>query len=291
MQKSLDHLPDNKQDDLRRVTEKIREMWPGKGMIILYGSYARGDWKEAADIPPNAKSGHPSDYDILVVTDDQDKAANSWGGWLAVAKECNKLKLSARVHIISNDITFVNEKIKRGQYFFHDIKKEGRILFNSGDYSLAASKTLMPEEWQQLAQEYFDDTYQRAQRFYQHFKKDMNDSDFKGASFMLNQATDFAYKTVLLVFSNYCPYGHLLNELGERASSHHEDFKNIFPQQTAEDKRLFDLLNYAYIGARYDREFKITKQELETLVPYVKRLLELVEKRCQQKIASIVENK
>ena len=289
MENSLDHLPANKQGDLGRVVKKIREMWSGKGIIILYGSYARGDWKEASDIPPNAKSGHPSDYDILVVTDDQDKVANSWGVWPVITKACNSLGLSAQVHIITNDIIFVNEKIEQGRYFFHDIKKEGRILFDSGDFKLATNKIPTLKEKQQLAQEYFEEGYEgNAASFYRRFKNAIEDKDYKNAAFQLNQVVEAAYKTVLLVFSNYCPYEHLLNTLGEEAAFYHSDFKNIFPQGTEEEKHLFGLLNYAYIGARYDRKFKISKEELEALIPHVQRLLDLVEKHCKEKIASII---
>ncbi len=46
-------------------------------MIILFGSYARGDWKEAADLAPDRKSGNPSDYDILAVTRQKETVRDS----------------------------------------------------------------------------------------------------------------------------------------------------------------------------------------------------------------------
>ncbi|SCZ59895.1 nucleotidyltransferase domain-containing protein [Thiohalomonas denitrificans] len=38
--------------------------------VILFGSYARGDWKEAAALKPDRCLGHASDYDILAVTEE-----------------------------------------------------------------------------------------------------------------------------------------------------------------------------------------------------------------------------
>ena len=49
---------------------------------------------------------------------------------------------------------------------------------------------------------------------------------------------------------------------------------------------LFELLDYAYIGARYDMHYKITKQQLEQLAPCVKKLHEVTEKLCREKINS-----
>ena len=45
MRKSLAHLPKHKRDELKLIVEKIRTSIQPE-MIILYGSYARGDYKE-----------------------------------------------------------------------------------------------------------------------------------------------------------------------------------------------------------------------------------------------------
>ena len=50
MKTSLEHLPKNKQDELKHAVEIIPEQ-VNPEIIILFGSYARGDWVEepAAD--------------------------------------------------------------------------------------------------------------------------------------------------------------------------------------------------------------------------------------------------
>ena len=45
-------------------------------------------------------------------------------------------------------------------------------------------------------------------------------------------------------------------------------------------------LDYAYIGARYDREYKITPQELKYLARCVELLRDQVEISCQEKMES-----
>ena len=49
MKTSLDILPKDKQEELRRVVEIIREEFKPE-MIILFGSHARGNWVEDAYI-------------------------------------------------------------------------------------------------------------------------------------------------------------------------------------------------------------------------------------------------
>ena len=70
MRTDLDHLPEAHQADLARLVEFIRGEVEDVEIIILFGSFARGDWKSEADLPPpeERRSGHASDYDILVIT-------------------------------------------------------------------------------------------------------------------------------------------------------------------------------------------------------------------------------
>ncbi|MHC4739624.1 MAG: nucleotidyltransferase domain-containing protein, partial [Planctomycetota bacterium] len=63
MKKSLKYLPQHKRDELKLIVHRIREFVKQAQMIILYGSYARGDYKEKKDLAPDRKSGHVSDYD------------------------------------------------------------------------------------------------------------------------------------------------------------------------------------------------------------------------------------
>ena len=76
MKTDLSHLPQDKQKELELTVDRIRAFIE-PAMIILFGSYARGDYKEEADLEPDRKSGHASDYDILVVTPDKSAANNS----------------------------------------------------------------------------------------------------------------------------------------------------------------------------------------------------------------------
>ena len=78
MKKSLAHLPKLKQDELKLIVDKIDSIAePEK--IILFGSYARGDWKDGPHIQGKGRLTihKKSDYDIFVITDDTGKATFS----------------------------------------------------------------------------------------------------------------------------------------------------------------------------------------------------------------------
>ena len=81
---------------------------------------------------------------------------------------------------------------------------------------------------------------------------------------------------------------HNLETLGKRAANMDGEFLKIFPRDTAEQDRLFKLLKHAYVDARYKKEYKITKAELEYLARRVKVLQRLTKKICKSKIEGFV---
>jgi len=50
MKNSLNHLPKDKQDELQKITSIICNNCQELEKIILFGSYARGDYKEEKDL-------------------------------------------------------------------------------------------------------------------------------------------------------------------------------------------------------------------------------------------------
>ena len=289
MKKSLSHLPKLKRDELEMIVNKIcQHLFPEQ--IILFGSYARGDWKDG---PHKQGRGQMtihkrSDYDILVITDDK-ATANDADLWHKIKDECAKLELSTYVRIIAHDIRFVNTKLAEGQYFFTDIYKEGVMLYDSSHFTLPPRKEISRAEQKRIAQEYFDEAFTSAKEFYDAFEYKFKKQQYKNAAFQLHQAVEHSYKAVLLVFTGKFPREHYLDILGGLAA-HECDFAfaDIFPIYTKQEKALFDLLDYAYIGARYDPKYKITRHQLEKLAGYVQKLHELTEKICKKKIESFV---
>jgi HEPN domain-containing protein/predicted nucleotidyltransferase len=289
MKKSLAHLPKQKQTELMLITEKIGDIVPQAEMIFLYGSYARGDWVNGPHVQGRGRLTirKKSDYDIFVVTRFAYTARDT-GLWDKVKAELAKMDLSTLVRIIPREIDFVNFKLSQGQYFFTEICKQGIILYDSGEVELSDRKELDPTETKQIAQKTFDEVFASAKEFYGQYENALTSKWYKNAAFQLHQATEFAYKTVLLIFGSECPQEHHLDVLGDLAADYCPELKGLIPRESESQKQLFELLDYAYIGARYDREYKITKQQLEQLSPCVKKLHQVTERICKGKIESFI---
>ena len=122
------------------------------------------------------------------------------------------------------------------------------------------------------------------------YEKAIEIDKYKMAAFNLNQAAEHAYKSALLVCTGLCPNEHYLGDLAKMTAEKCDPaFGDIFPMDTQWQEDTFKLLDYAYIGARYDPKYKITKEQLEYLAPHDRKLLSLNDKICTQKLESFIE--
>ncbi len=299
MKKSLPKRSSYKKEQLQEIVNIIRSVVDIK-MVILFGSYARGTWVEDVYTDPedHITYEYKSDIDILAVTETQGQA-NSIKIWDKVDQLINNCKRSISVSIIAHDINDLNKKLEMGEYFFIDIKKEGIMLYDSGEYKLAKTRKLSNGERKEVAKEDFDYWFESAKGFIRHFNYAMNDTDYKKdafshtdlslkiAAFQLHQATERLYVTLLLVFTQYRPKLHDLTKLSKKVRCFDPRLMTVFPRKTKKDKHLFNLLKRAYVEARYKKSYTITKEELEYLAVRVEKLMKLTEEICKKKIEGI----
>ena len=278
-------MPQRKRGEIARITGIIRQTVPQAEMIILFGSYARGDWVEDVTVEGNTTYEYSSDFDILAIV--KSKAlADNLDLWYQLEDEAGKLPVQTPVKIIAHEINFVNNKLKKGQYFFSDIKKEGIILYDSKKFELAEPKELTPKERLGQAKADFKQWFESANDFVDIFEYTFNKKKYKKAAFMLHQAAEAFYGTVLLVYTNYKPKTHDLDTLRRLAANHDPAFFTVFPLRTEQERKRFDLLRQAYVGARYHDNYVITPQELKYLARCIELLKDQTETSCENKIES-----
>jgi uncharacterized protein len=284
MKTSLSHLPPEKQQQLATIVDIVREKYTVE-LIILFGSYARGNWvEELHDDGFHYK--YQSDFDIFVVTE-KEHLANKIESDDQLWNFLNR-RIKTPVTIIAHDIEFLNRRLRKGQYFFSDIKKEGICLYNSDRFKLAEERELTPKEYKSLAENDFNYYLTKAKNFKSGFEFYFEKTYFNEAAFLLHQTTESLYSAILLVLTRYKPNTHDLKKLGKRAASIEPKFLKAFPQGTEEEKRLFELLRKAYVSARYNKNYKITPEELTWLSGRVEVLRNMTEEICKNKIESFV---
>ena len=150
--------------------------------------------------------------------------------------------------------------------------------------ALSDKREPTPKEKQRIAQDYYDFWFDSARGFFRLYTHALADKDLKKAAFLLHQSAEAAYKTVLLVFTGYSPHEHYLNILGQMAAESDAAMGDIFPRDTEEARERLELLNYAYIGARYDPTYWIAEENLNLLAVCVGKLLDRTRQICEAEI-------
>jgi predicted nucleotidyltransferase/HEPN domain-containing protein len=301
MRDGLDHLPEAKRRELAHVVEVVREgfafaiarrtMPDLRGgqllKIVLFGSYARGDWVE------DPVGRYFSDYDLLVVVDRE--ALTDVPEFWAKTEERLLADLAAGVDLrtpvslIYHSLDDVNEKLRLGRYFFIDIVRDGVVLFEEPGFALAEPQQLSPAEALRETQEYYEEWFESALGFFDTAKYAASQGRSKEAAFQLHQATERFYHCLFLVRTLYSPKTHNLNQLRQLAEDMEPRLKNAWPRESKFERRCYELLREAYVKARYSRHYRITAEQLEWLAGRVEFLKRTVHELCEERISTLAE--
>lgn len=289
MKNSIDFLPERKQRDLRELAALIRDEVKDVVMIILYGSYAANTYVERDERRDyGVRTIYMSDYDLLVVTkrrlgERESTVEARIRERFAAGKNDENLP---RPQIINESISKLNDALTMGRYFYVEIVAKGIMLYDSGECQLATPGELDYAEIKKMAEEYYDDKFSDGLDFFKGANFYYQEENYHMTAFMLHQATESFLKTIPLVYILYGYKEHDLQFLIEKCKPYTLELAKVFPCDTDEEKRLFDLLRRAYLEARYNKKnFIVTKADIDALVPKIELLRDIVEKVCKERIA------
>ncbi|WVT76277.1 nucleotidyltransferase and HEPN domain-containing protein (plasmid) [Sinorhizobium chiapasense] len=296
MKTSLEHLPEKKQRELARVVEIIHEEFADaleggsadfkkRGRIlkiILFGSYARGTFVDE----PHTMKGYRSDYDILVIVNSKKLAEPQY--W---DKATDRLMwdkgVSTPVGLIAHGAREVNNFLADGQYFFVDILREGIVLYELDDRPLAEPKRLSLTDALRVAREHSERQDENAKRFLDLARVAISNRWANHAAFLLHQAVETAYSRLLLTLTNYSPPSHNLKFLRGLAEDRDRRLVEAWPRDQHRFSAWYNVLNEAYVKARYSKHFEITEEGLSWLLERTEHLLRLVETICQERLTEL----
>jgi predicted nucleotidyltransferase/HEPN domain-containing protein len=299
MKSSLDHLPEAKRRELGRVVETLfaefeaaiaqgKAQFKRQGQIlkvILFGSYARGDWVD------DPVGGYVSDYDLLVVVNEE-KLTDVLEYWASADEHLLREyqtthRLTAPANFIVHSLADLNRRLKRGQYFFLDIVRDGVALYEEPGHPLDRPKKLKPAEALKEAESYFDKWYPSASAFLSMALHAQSEANFNEAVFAMHQATERLYHCLLLVLTLYSPKSHKLNFLRSQCEQLVPDLARAWPRSTRFEQRCFELLRRAYVDARYSPHYRISAEELSWLAERIGVLQGLVKLACEARLEAL----
>jgi uncharacterized protein len=292
MRANIDHLPQVQQDELARVVRilmgefeqaisRATQAWRRNGKIykiILFGSYARDDW---VDEPQN---GYQSDFDLLIVVSHRDltEIADYW--YVAEDRILRDPAIGRPVNIIVHSIDEVNQSLKRGEYFWVDIVRDGIALYELPQHELATPMPLTPTDAYDMAQGYLREWLSKIDSAIKLASFAQAEGELKDAAFLLHQATERAYCCFLLVRTLYFPRSHNIKFLRSLAEDNEPRLIEAWPRETKLDRRRFELLKRAYVEARYSANYEISRDDLDALTQSVRQLRDLVDQVSRERL-------
>ncbi len=295
MKTSLDHLPQDKQQDVQTIATLLRDEFdkylenksgPKANhrilKIILFGSHAKGTWVN------DPENGYLSDYDILVIVSNPE-LIEEYKLWHEVEDRIQR-SVSAPLGLIIHTLEDISNRLHQGHYFFKDIREQGIELYSYTKKALAQPGNLTIEEQKTIAEKHFEQWFESSCDFYEQYEFAFSKEKLKIAAFQLHQSVERFYSCTLLVCTNYLPKTHNIAHLRSLCAQIDQRYFDILPNNTQHHRRCFQRLKRAYVDARYSEHYEITEEELTWLASEVEKLKELVEEVCKSKIASL-ENK
>ena len=267
----IEYLPKPIKDGLTLVRELIVDKFQPE-MIILFGSLATGEWTWKSDI------------DLLIVADADELDIRN-----VISESGIKKKVSRIISPVVVSPELLNDKLEIGHYFFDDIVKQGKLLYNTGRFSLAEMRELEPEEYVALVKDDFDEWRKLAEDAYKGFKFYLQEKSYRWAAFSLHQVVECSCVMVELVYSRHRSQTHDIDELMEKFIHFVNEAATIFPRDNEFQKQAYKRLYKAYIAARYDKEYQIEEAELKYLGERVKILLDLAIRSCEERVQQILK--
>ncbi|WP_114836242.1 nucleotidyltransferase and HEPN domain-containing protein (plasmid) [Agrobacterium tumefaciens] len=296
MKSDIGHLPQANQRELEKVVRIIHEEFAGiverskseakkDGRIykiILFGSYARGTWVDE----PHTSKGYRSDFDILVIVSNKELADPKY--WdKATDRLMRDKEIETPVGLIVHGAREISNFLHDGQYFFVDLAREGVVLYEFDDRPLAEPKPLSPADALRVAEEHFEKQFRNAVDFLKGSKFFVREENLNLATFNLHQSVETAYSCYLLTLTNYSPASHNLKFLRGLSEDRDRRLVDIWPRDQQRFTAWYNILNEAYVKARYSKHFEINEEALAWLQERTAELHVLIEALCREHIGKL----
>ncbi|WP_080858474.1 nucleotidyltransferase and HEPN domain-containing protein [Agrobacterium deltaense] len=296
MKSDIGHLPQAKQRELEKVVRIIHEEFAGiverskseakkDGRIykiILFGSYARGTWVDE----PHTSKGYRSDFDILVIVSNKELADPKYWDKATDRLMWDK-EIETPVGLIVHGAREISNFLRDGQYFFVDLAREGVVLYEFDDRPLAEPKPLSPADALRVAEEHFEKQFRNAVDFLKGSKFFVREENLNLATFNLHQSVETAYSCYLLTLTNYSPASHNLKFLRGLSEDRDRRLVDIWPRDQQRFTAWYNILNEAYVKARYSKHFEINEEALAWLQERTAELHVLIEALCREHIGKL----
>ncbi len=291
METELPDLPAHKLKEIEAIKKVIID-FVNPDKIILYGSYAKDTYQNDSYIKNGVKYYYISDYDLIIVTDKTDIKEFELENELE-----SRIKIRPDINFFMEDIDHINFLLKKGDYFMVPVYHEGILLYDAGKTVLAEPVSISLKQVWENSLEYYNFWMPRAEHYYDLVqyglsKTDLDNTKLGLSAWLLFHTAEALYSTILLVYTGNKPKLHNLLKYRRSVKGYSEELDAVFPTKYRRDsyeRDLFDLLNRAYIGGKYKKEYEISLREVQELNKRISIMIKVTKKMCLERIENYRE--
>lgn len=264
------HESGEPEDPLTPIINMIKNSMDAE-KIFLLGRY------------PSQPAELGDEYDLLVLSKDNNTRCNDELESLVH----NRSHDMAPVNAIVFKMKQVNEMIVNGNYFFSTFCVPGNLVYDAGRIEMERT----PAEHTLPRLKILNETHQtmidKANGFLAGAINFYEKKEFSLTAFMLHQSVEHGLNALLVPLLQFRLQTHNLHKLMRFVRRFSWEIFNLFPRDTINETNLFQLLQKAYIHARYKDSFQVSEQEVEALLERVKQLLQKVTEEFSKIVHSI----
>lgn len=187
---------------------------------------------------------------------------------------CNSATSPVTAIVIDNEL--FNDWLLEGQPFACRVKTKALQLYNNLNTTLADPAAIDKEALQKANEVTYCQGLNKVQEFLAGADLYRIRKQNKMAAFMLHQAAEHALLTILKITIGLGVNSHNLEKLVRYCSMVTCKVTDVFQKNKENDKRLFQLLQRAYIETRYKEDYSINTSDLQTLTEKIRVLQDIL---------------
>ncbi|MCW3090489.1 MAG: hypothetical protein JWP81_1558 [Ferruginibacter sp.] len=241
-------------------------------MIFLLGASLYRRRSESIFNTTAPTSQHTADYFLLILIPDiSNRELHEWQD--KIEHHCKALMPVTT--IVLQTSTF-EEWLKTDHPFAYTVLRSAAQIYDAGNLSFPAPGAINELTNKKDLEKYFTEGLNKSKEFLAGAELFRVREQNTMAAFMLHQSSEQALQVMLKIGTGFHSNTHSIDRLIRYASLVSYQLPDIFPQKSESDKRLFNLLQKAYIDTRYKEDYKISMPELLSLTEKVRRLQEIL---------------
>ena len=241
-------------------------------MIFLLGASLHRRRSESIFNESAPTSQHISDcFFLVLIQDPANKELHEWQDKIE-----NNCKSVMPVTTIVLQSTTFEEWLKAGHKFAGAVLQSASSIYDSGILSWTIPPDFSNAVTIKDCERQYREGLTKAKEFLAESELFRIRKQHAIAAFMLHQSAEQALRALLRTGTGYHANTHSIDRLINYASLISYQLPDIFPQKTDQEKRLFNLLQKAYIGTRYKEDYKISNDDLLCLTEKVMYIHEIL---------------